>query len=170
MTNQGITDLGIIRNSLKNCEEVTLPYKFTKNCRIKYITIKGEDEAFYEGGLFLKMGNQKVILKNGKSTLRIPTYIKSDDGEIIYRSRFFIDTQFTSECEINKNKLEKTVQAQQIVIEKMSKQIKILEESKQKMLSDHYEMTSLLQDKEDEIKELHIKEKKYKLLLTQYIH
>ena len=40
MTNQGITDLGIIRNSLKNCEEVTLPYKFTKNCWIKYITIK----------------------------------------------------------------------------------------------------------------------------------
>ena len=79
------------------------------------------------------MGNQKVILKKWKIYSIFPTYIKSDDGEIIYRSRFFIDTQFTSECEINKNKLEKTVQAQQTVIEKMAKQIKILEESKQKM-------------------------------------
>ena len=47
------TDLSIIRESLKHCEEVTLPYKFPPKCWIKYITIKGEDEAFYEGGIYM---------------------------------------------------------------------------------------------------------------------
>ena len=85
------TDLNYIRLSLKNCEEISLPYKFPKQCWVKYITIKGDDEAFYEGGIFNGLGNQKIFLKNGSSKMTIPTCIKSDDGEIIYRSRFFID-------------------------------------------------------------------------------
>ena len=170
MTTQGITDLNFIRQSLQGCEEITAPFKFPKKSWVKYITIKGEDEAFYEGGIFQKMGNQKVILKNGKSTMRVPTCIKTDDGEIMYRSRFFIDPTFKNDCEVKKDQLEKTVQAQQKVIERMAKQLKLLEESKQNLQEEHYTLVSLFQDREDEIKQFKINEKKYKLILSQYIH
>lgn len=170
MTIKGITDLNIIRQSLKDCEEITTPFKFPKKCWIKYITIKGEDEAFYEGGIFQRMGNQKIFLKNGKSTMQVPTCIKSDEGEIIYRSRFFIDPSFKTDCEVKKDQLEKTIQAQQKVVERMAKQLKLLEESKQKLQEEHYTLVSLFQDREDEIKQLKINEKKYKLILSQYIH
>jgi hypothetical protein len=164
------TDLNFIRNSLKGCEEITLPYKFPKKCWVKYITIKGEDEAFYEGGVYDGMGNQVVLLKNGKSRYRVPTYVRSDDGEILYRSRFFIDPTFKDDCEAKKGQLEKTVKAQQTVIERMAEQIKCLEESKQETQSEHYELVSLLHDKDDQIKSLLEKEKKYKLLLMKYMN
>lgn len=168
-TSLAITDLNVIRKSLGGCEEISLPYKFPKGCWIKYITIKGEDEAFYEGGIFDGMGNQLIFLKNGKSRLRVPTYVKSDDGEILYKSRFFIDSNYKNDCEIKKGELEKTVSAQQKVIEKMAKQIKLLEETNQQMKADHYDMVSSMQDKDDKIRELVDKERKYKLLLVQYM-
>ena len=52
----------------------------------------------------------------------------------------------------------------------MAKQLKLLEESKQKLQEEHYTLVSLFQDREDEIKQLKINEKKYKLILSQYIH
>ena len=116
------------------------------------------------------MGNQVVLLKNGKSRYRVPTYVRSDDGEILYRSRFFIDPTFKDDCEAKKGQLEKTVKAQQTVIERMAEQIKCLEESKQETQSEHYELVSLLHDKDDQIKSLLEKEKKYKLLLMKYMN
>jgi hypothetical protein len=88
----------------------------------------------------------------------------------MYRSRFFIDSTFKNDCEVKKDQLEKTVQAQQKVIERMAKQLKLLEESKQNLQEEHYTLVSLFQDREDEIKQLKINEKKYKLILSQYIH
>ena len=163
------TDLTVIRNALKHCEEITLPYKFTKDSWIKYITVKGEDEAFYEGGLFSGMGNQRIYLTNGKSKMHVPTCIKSDDGEIIYRPRFFIDPTKQSECEVNKQRLDKTVAAQQRVIDKLAEQLKLAEESKQQVIAEHYEVVALCQDKEQEVKQLQADKHKYKLLLSQYI-
>ena len=164
------TDLSYIRKCLQGCEEIKLPYKFPKNCWVKYITINGEDEAFYEGGIFHKMGNQKVILKNGSSRYTVPTLIKSDEGEILYKSRFFIDPRKLSDCEIKRDQLSKTIKAQQNVIEKMSEQIKILEEKNATAQSIEYDLMSTIQENEDIIRELTEKEKKYKLVLSQYIH
>ena len=172
-TNKAITDLNVIRKSLKDCEEVTLPYKFTRNCWIKYITVKGEDEAFYEGGEFRGMGNHVIFLNNGSFKIKVPTYIKSDEGEILYKSRFFIDTNKSSECAYNSGKekeLQKVISAQQNVIEKMSEQLKILEELKQKNQCEIYDLSSDIQDKEQDIKEFINNERKYKLILSQYIH
>ena len=87
------TDISKIRSSLRDCEEVTLPYKFPRKCWVKYITVKGEDEAFYEGGEFLGMGSHKIFLNNKGQRLCAPTCVRSDDGEILYKSRFFIDTK-----------------------------------------------------------------------------
>ena len=164
------TDLTVIRNALKDCEEITLPYKFTKQCWIKYITVQGEDEAFYEGGLFSGMGHHTIYLTHGKSKVRVPTCIKSDDGEIIYRSRFFIDPSHKSSCEIKKEHLEKTVIAQQGVIDKMAEQLKLAEESKQHVVAEHYELVSLFQDKEQEVIVLQKNIHKYKLILSKYVH
>ena len=121
------TDISKIRVSLDNCEEVTLPYKFPPKCWIKYITIKGDDEAFYEGGLFLRMGDHKMFLLNKGKQLCAPTCVRSDDGEVLYKSRFFIDPN-KDECKQKKEELEKIVKQQQKVIKKVSEQLKIRED------------------------------------------
>ena len=164
-----ITDINIIRQSLKGCEEITLPYKFSKGLRIKYITVKGEDEAFYDGGVFDGMGNHVIFIKNGSNRARVPTCIRNDDGEVVYRSRFFIDPNNTTSCEEKKTELEKTVLAQQKVIEKIAEQLKLLEESKANLQAEHYDLVNLYQDKVDEVKELKENEKKYRLLLSHYM-
>ena len=92
------TDISRIRQSLKECEEVTRPYKFPYKCWIKYITIKGEDEAFYEGGQYVGMGDHKIFLINKGKRLCAPTCVRSDDGDILYKSRFFIDSKKTADC------------------------------------------------------------------------
>ena len=114
------TDLNFIRQSLKNCEEVELPYKFTPDCWIKYITLKNDDEHFYEGGLFIRMGDHKVIINENGRQKAIPTCNRTDDGIIIYKSRFFIDPTKKPPCEKAKFDLLKTVKAQQNVIKKTS--------------------------------------------------
>ena len=162
------TDLSKIRLSLNNCEEVTLPYKFPPKCWIKYITIKGEDEAFYEGGEFLRMGDHKIFLKNKGKQLCAPTCVRSDDGELLYKSRFFID-QTKSTCEENKDGLEKVVKQQQKVIQKTAEQIKALEDQLHEYKTNHYDMISQLEEKDKEIERLVNNERKYKLILSQYV-
>ena len=164
------TDISKIRQSLNNCEEVTLPYKFPQKCWIKYISVKGEDEAFYEGGQYLGMGDQKIFLMNKGKRLTAPTCIRSDNGEILYKSRFFIDPTKTTECSIKKDQLDKVVKAQQKVIQKMSEQLKLVEDKNHQIQCDIYDLVSTLEEKDKEIKELLLKEKKYKLILSRYIH
>ena len=83
-------------------------------------------------------------------------------------SRFFIDPSKDTSCEEKKSELEKTVLAQQKVIERVSEQLKLLEESKSNLQAEHYDLVNLYQDKVDEVKELKEKEKKYRLL-SQYM-
>jgi len=161
-------ELTKIRQSLKNCEEVTLPYKFPYKCWIKYITIKGEDEAFYEGGQYVGMGDHKIFLINKGKQLCAPTCIRSDDGDILYKSRFFIDLN-KDDCSLKKDKLEEVIKTQQKVIQKMSKQLKLLEDKHQQTQSENYDLISTVEQKDCEISDLLIKEKKYKLILSQYI-
>jgi len=167
------TDLSKIRLSLKNCEEVVLPYKFPYKCWIKYITAKGEDEAFYEGGEFIRMGHHRLILVNQGRQIYAPTCVRSDDGEILYKSRFFIDPKKTTECiskgDKKKRELEKVVSTQQRVLQKMSQQLKILEDKAHEIKIENYDLRSSLEETEHHVKELLVKEKKYKLILSQYM-
>ena len=86
MTTQGITDLTIIRQSLKGCEEITLPFKFPKQCWVKYITINGEDESFMKEVYFkewvikkyLKMVNQLWGFPHALSLMRVKLFIVLD--------------------------------------------------------------------------------------------
>ena len=164
-----ITDLNVIRDSLKQCEEITLPYKLNNSMWIKYITVVGEDEAFFQGGYFRGMGDHKMRLYNNKCVRNIPTCIRSDDGEIMYRTRFFIDTTHPTTCQKDKDKLQATIKAQQSVIERASKQLKLLEDKHHQTECDNCELRLELEDKNKLIQELQTNEKKYKLLLSQYI-
>ena len=85
-----IKDLSIIRKELENHVEVQLPYEFHKNCHIKYITLKNDEESFYKGGKFINNGNDSLILTNNIKTWAVPTCFRNKDGSINYESRFFI--------------------------------------------------------------------------------
>jgi uncharacterized coiled-coil protein SlyX len=163
------TDISKIRLSLKKCEEITLPYKFTPTCWVKYITLKGDDEAFYEGGEFLRMGDHKIFLINKGKQVCAPTCVRSDDGSIIYKSRFFIDPTKNNSTQ-NKSELDKVVSQQQNVIKTMAKQIKLLEDQLLQHNSSHYDMVTQLEENDKELNKLLINEKKYKLMLSKYIH
>ena len=163
------TDIQQIRLSLRNCEEIQLPDRFKPTTWVKYITVKGEDEAFYEGGYFMRMGHHKLILQNKGKTITVPTCIRSDEGEIMYRSRFFIDLNKLEECEKDKRELQSVIQSQTRVIEQSAKQIRMLEERCQQLETDNHSTRIELEEVKHQLKEAGIREKKYKLILSQYM-
>jgi hypothetical protein len=146
------TDIGLIRNALQNCEEITLPCDLKKNCILKYITLKDGNEAFYQGGHFKHMGNQKIFLSNGNKTWSVPIKMFTKDGKVLYKPRFFIEKE-TSECSDDIKELNTIISTQQSVIEKMTKQIKYKEIEKQKYKQKHDTYEKLLQDQRYEIKD-----------------
>ena len=65
------------------------------------------------------------MVTSGKCT--IICFQKNSDGEITYRSRFFILNEENKECEEDKRELQKVVVAQQKIIQKMTQKIHDLE-------------------------------------------
>ena len=55
-------DISYIKQQLKPYEEVDNPFDIHKGDKVKYITIQGEDEFFYNGGIYQRMGDNKIIL------------------------------------------------------------------------------------------------------------
>ena len=111
--------------------------------------------------------NQIFLLNKGKQ-LCAPTCVRSDDGEVLYKSRFFVDPN-KDECKQKTEELEKVVKQQQNVIKKVSEQLKILEDKSHEVQCENYDLRSTVEEKDNEIKELLIKEKKYKLVLSRFI-
>lgn len=162
------TDLNSIKQSLQNCEEISLPFKFPTKCWIKYITLKDDDEFFYEGGEFIKMGDHKIFINENGRQKCIPTCIRTDDGDIIYKSRFFINPN-NSPCDSNLVKHTKIIESQQSVIKRNAKHIQLLESRINQLTDDNYQIRIELQDNIELVKELKTNEKKYKLLLSKYV-
>jgi len=124
---KGITDLSTIREELKGYEEVEMPYDFIVNSHIKYVTLEDDtnSEAFYMGGSFIKMGNERVFLQNGPSTWQVPVKVRDDDNNVLYESKFFIEVDDDEEGKTKEiQEYKKTIKAQQMVIDKMTKNIK----------------------------------------------
>ena len=119
------------------------------------------------------MGDHKIFLINKGKRLCAPTCVRSDEGDILYKSRFFIDPVKTTDCvfggDKEKEELEKVVSAQQKVIQKMSQQLKILEDKAHEIQIENYDLHGELKDKDTEIKDLLIKERKYKLIVNHYV-
>ena len=128
-------DIKEIKKELNGFTEIELPYKLNPNCLIKYITLKDNNEFFFTGGNFLKMGFDKMILKKDKKIIPVPTVYKDKCGEVLYRTRFFL-LEEENECLKDKKELEKVIATQQDIIEKMTlkleKAFTILQEEREK--------------------------------------
>jgi len=125
---KGITDISIIQKELKEYEQVDMPYIFTPNTRIKYITLEEStnSESFFTGGEYSRIGNERIILQNGPAIWSVPIKIRDDNNNIIYKSKFFVPKNDIVDLQKSKDikELEKIIKAQQMVIEKMTKTIK----------------------------------------------
>ena len=120
-------DISYIKQQLKPYEEVDNPFDIHKGDKVKYITIQGEDEFFYNGGIYQRMGDNKIILIDHKKEIHVPLNYKNANGENIYKTRLFVQKRET--CDIKSLKeYEKIIQTQQNIIEKMTIQIKKQEE------------------------------------------
>ena len=125
---KGTTNLTTIRDSLKNCEEIELPYDFKVGEKIKYITLDKDTqtEMFYNGGEYVKIGNELIFLQNGPSTWSFRTKLRDDNNDIYYTSRIFVEKKKTDNIYKDKDvkMLKETITAQQRVIERMTKTIR----------------------------------------------
>ena len=129
-----IKDINKIKKQLKNCSEIELPYPFDYDVHIKYITVKDEEELFYTGGKFIRLLNDKIVLSNAGKSWTVPINIKNKEGEIIYKSRFFVDKNFNKEKDSDEVlELKSIINTQQDVINKMSKSMKLKSEENEKM-------------------------------------
>lgn len=113
-----IKDIETIKRYLIGYNEVELPYSFKHAEEIKYITLKNNNESFYIGGTFVGLGNNCIILKNNFKRWSVPTFIFNKDGDIDYKSRFFVkENSDLDECHKVNKELIDSIKFQQKIID-----------------------------------------------------
>ena len=118
-----LKDINKIRKELEGYDEVELPFDFTKDTHIKYITLVDDEEAFFTGGKYVRLGMERIFLSNGGPTWSVPTKIRDNDSNVIYKSRIFVPKQI-EEIPNDILHLQKVIKSQQSVIDKMTEIIK----------------------------------------------
>ena len=118
-----LKDIILIKRELEGFEEIEFPYPLKPGIVVKYITAKDDEESFFTGGKFVKMGNEKIYLTNGGPNWTVPIKVRDDECNIQYESRFFIPSKEDVKPK-EVIELEKIIKAQQDVIEKMTETIK----------------------------------------------
>ena len=123
-------DISYIKQELKVCEEVDSPYDIKNGQHVKYITITDGDEYFHEGGIYSKMGDNIIILKEGSKTITVPLIYQNKGGFTVYRTRLFVRDEKKmngggKNCSAkDAEEYEKIIQTQQKIIEKMNLHLK----------------------------------------------
>ena len=135
-------NISFIKKELKNCEEINSPYELILNNIVKYITIKNDEEFFYIS-TYLRMGDNKIFVKNDKGKIDPVQLIYFDKlGNHLYKTRLFIEDKNQS-CNQSQDENEKIIQNQQMIIEKMNlqlkKQNKLIKELHQRLIKGDYE-------------------------------
>lgn len=125
-------NISVIQKELEGFSEVKLPYPFKPGDTIKYITLYDETEKFYFGGNFVKMGQERIVLSHGGKQWSFQTKIRDDQNDVIYISRIFLKQSKQSMEGGSQKNLQKTVEAQQLVIEKMTHMIHKLQTANEK--------------------------------------
>jgi len=129
-----IKDISEIKKHLKGCVEIELPYPFEKEVNIKYITIKDNEEVFYLGGKYERLLNDKIVLSKNSNNWAVPINLKNKSGDIIYKTRFFVDKDFNKEKDNEEvSELKSIIKTQQDIIDKMAKSLKIKSDENEKM-------------------------------------
>ena len=122
-----ITDIKIIKKELENFSQIEFPYDIKRNCHVKYLTLKDNQEYFYTGGKFIRFGNECLILENSNKTWSVPKYRKDKKGNILYSSKFFIqDNEEEITCTTEIKELYSIIKTQQHIIDKLSLKLKEL--------------------------------------------
>lgn len=122
-------DLKYIKKKLENCEEVDSIYDIKLGQKVKYITIKNNEEYFFDGGTYVKMGDNKIILKDGSKYDYVSLVHYNKGGFTVYRTRLFVENENmkgggTKTDTKSSEEYEKIIKAQQQIIEKMNIQLK----------------------------------------------
>ena len=129
-----IKDIKQIKEHLKGYSEIELPYPFKQDVHIKYITIKDGDESFYIGGKFIKILDNRILLCNNGKSWTVPISMKNKEGDIIYKSRFFVHKDFNKEKDTSEvSELKSVIETQQGIIDKMAKSLKIKSQENEQM-------------------------------------
>ena len=128
-----LKDINKIRKELEGYDEVELPFDFSLGTHIKYITLIDNEEAFFTGGKYIKLGMDRIYLSTGGPSWGIPIKIRDNDSNVIYTSRFFAPKQ-EKLVPNDTQHLQKVIESQQSVIDKMTE---IIKKDKQKI--QHYE-------------------------------
>ena len=123
-----MNDITKIKKELVSHFKVELPYIFTKDTHVKYLTLKDEDELFYRGGRFCYQRGNYITLDNCGKRWKVPINYYDKDGNIIYTTTFFImDTKEDKLNPIEAKRKDDIILAQQDIIKKLTKKIKELE-------------------------------------------
>ena len=117
-------DLSKIKKELIGFKEIDHSYLLNRNCYIKYITLKDNNEFFYNGGYFLNYSFNKIILINNNKKIFITLSHKDKNGNILYKSRLFLKIDENKLTKKNKEDYEKIIQNQQIIIKKLTSILK----------------------------------------------
>ena len=128
-----INDIKIIKKHLEGCVEIELPYPLESNIMIKYITLVDDEESFFTGGRYVRMLNEKILLSNSGKSWAVPTLLKDKKGNILYKSRFFVDKDFEKKEDKHVKELKSIIHSQQEVIKKLSHQVKMKTEENSKL-------------------------------------
>jgi hypothetical protein len=172
-----IKDISKIREYLDGYVEVELPYDFIKDTKIQYITCEYDEEgnincdSFYPNCKFIRRCNDIIIIEYNNLIKRVPLYKRDKEGNIIYQSRFFISEEKEDElieCESDKKELLKTIEYQQSIIEKMTKQIQSLEIEKYNMNDKISTYEDLLQQGRYKLKDLSIQNREMQGKIDHY--
>jgi len=121
------TNISTIKNELKGFEEVEIPYIFIKGEPVKYITMKLDEELFYIGGNFVRMGNERIVINNGGSQWSFRTRLRNNNNDITYHSRIFVKKDYISDDSIEVKEYQKIVETQQKIINTLSRNFKTYE-------------------------------------------
>ena len=123
-------DLTYIRNEIKNCEEVDSPFDIKIGQTVKYITLKNGEEYFFDGGEYIKMADNKIVLKVNSNYEHVQLVHHNKDGYTVYRSRLFVGKSENMKgggaicSKKDATEYEKIIKTQQEIIEKMNIQMK----------------------------------------------
>jgi hypothetical protein len=158
-----IKDKEIIQKELTNHVEISFPFELPQNIHIKYITYKNNSEYFFKGGKFINKINDSIKLQNNGRSWNVPINIRNKEGEIIYKSRFFIGENSLNDSDNDNNnndELMNTIIYQQSIIDKLLKNKKELEKKNDYLEDNNKNYELLLQKHKYKIKEMTIELKK----------
>ena len=99
-----IKDIEIIEKELIDHVELEFPYENIKlNINLKYITHKNDSEYFFKGGKLIHICNDYLTLQNKGPKWNVPINVRDKKGNIIYKSRFFVNENEFNQNDNNNN-------------------------------------------------------------------